>query len=83
VVLGGGEDDGRWLGAVERQFSAGLGRQSVRTVLSLAKQADLEELAGLLAAGTLRPSSDRVIALAEVPSSMTDLGAGKRVVTFE
>lgn len=84
VLLTGGEDGGRWLGSTARQLTAGFAKPRVRTVLSLTRLADLEELAALLGSGTIRPAIDRVIALADVPSSMADLGAGrvlgKRVV---
>ncbi|GLY94301.1 NAD(P)-dependent alcohol dehydrogenase [Actinoplanes sp. NBRC 103695] len=90
LVLIGGEDDGRWVGgATTRSLRAHLlnlvTTQRLRPVLALENRADLEELASLLAAGTLTPLIDRTFALAETPAALRLLmegeARGKLVVT--
>ena len=82
LVLIGGEDDGRWVGgATTRSLRANLlnlfTTHRLRPVLALENRADLEELASLLADGTLTPQIDRTFTLPETPEALRLLMEGK------
>jgi NADPH:quinone reductase-like Zn-dependent oxidoreductase len=59
LVIVGGEGGGRWLGGIDRQLRAQvlslLVRQKLGTLISTARQGDLQVLHELLAAGTVTP----------------------------
>jgi NADPH:quinone reductase-like Zn-dependent oxidoreductase len=88
AVIVGGEGGDRVLGGFQRAMTAGpaslLRRQKVVGLVSVTKAADLEELAGLLAAGSVIPAIDRHYPLAEAPDAMRRLEArqvrGKLVI---
>ena len=82
LVMVGGEDDGRWVGGgLTRQLRAGLVGpvvgQRLRSVLAIERREVLERLAGMLADGSLAPVVDRVYPLAEAPSAIRDMMAGR------
>jgi NADPH:quinone reductase-like Zn-dependent oxidoreductase len=81
AVMVGGEEGGRFTGGMGRQLRAlvlaRLTRQRLTTVLCKERSADLEELARLIAEGTLTPALDRVYPLEQVSKAMRDLEAGK------
>jgi NADPH:quinone reductase-like Zn-dependent oxidoreductase len=90
LVIVGGEGGGRWLGGFLRNLRAPLVSrfvgQRLRMLASKERPQDLQTLAELLEAGTLRPRIGRSYPLAEVPQAMRDLEAGnthgKLVITM-
>ncbi|MDO2936098.1 NAD(P)-dependent alcohol dehydrogenase [Paeniglutamicibacter sulfureus] len=80
AVIVGGEGAGRWLG-MGRQFRAValspfIG-QRLAMLASAQRAADLEELAGFIESGAVRPHLDKSFPLAQVPEAMEHLVAGK------
>jgi len=80
AVIAGGEQ-GRFTGGTGRSLRALLlTRLTARRVVSVRckeRSADLEELAGLITDGRLRPALDQVYPLERVANAMRDLEAGK------
>jgi NADPH:quinone reductase-like Zn-dependent oxidoreductase len=82
LVLVGGEDDGRWVGrTVQKALVSTLlnpfTRQTLRPLMSLPDQHDLQILSELLEAGTLSPVIGGTYRLSDVPRAMRDLEAGR------
>ncbi|MEZ5102387.1 MAG: NAD(P)-dependent alcohol dehydrogenase [Thermoleophilia bacterium] len=77
LASGGG---GRWLGPIGRMLAgtlrSTLGRQRVVPLVARQTLADLEELAGLVAAGRIAPAVERVVELPEVPGAVARLASG-------
>jgi NADPH:quinone reductase-like Zn-dependent oxidoreductase len=88
VVLGGGEQGGGMFGGLERDLTARLAtlgsKQSAGNMLALTRTAEVEEIAALVADGTIRVPVAREYALEEAPQAIDDLRAaihpGKLVV---
>ncbi len=80
AVIVGGEEGGNMTGGMGRQLRALMLSVVVRQRLTMfiAKQraADLERIAGFLAAGTITPSLDRTYPLEQAPEAMRRLEAG-------
>jgi NADPH:quinone reductase-like Zn-dependent oxidoreductase len=81
LVIMGGEGGPRWGMGIERQVQALLlspfTKQTLGSLLSLPKPEDLQQLADLLAAGTIRAVVDRTFPLAEAGAAINYLRAGK------
>lgn len=81
AVITGGEEGGSWTGSMDRQLRAlalsPFIPQRLTMVFGTEGAADLEHLAGLLAAGTLVPAIDRSYPLEQVPDAMRYFDAGK------
>jgi NADPH:quinone reductase-like Zn-dependent oxidoreductase len=81
AVIVGGEEGGRLTGGMGRQLRAllltRLSGQRLTTMLCKERSEDLDELAGLLADGTLTPALDQIYPLERVANAMGDLEAGK------
>jgi NADPH:quinone reductase-like Zn-dependent oxidoreductase len=80
AIIVGGEGAGRWLG-MGRQFRAialspFIG-QRLAMLASTQRATDLEELAGFIESGAVRPHLDKSFPLAQVPEAMEHLVAGK------
>ncbi|HEY0692342.1 MAG TPA: zinc-binding dehydrogenase [Kribbella sp.] len=80
LVLGGGEDGGRWLGGMERSLGAVIlspfVRQKLRMLLVTERGEDLRRLAELIDAGEITPVVDRTYPLSEAPEAMRYLAGG-------
>ena len=81
AVIVGGEEGGSFSGSMNRQLR-GLAwspflRQRLTNFVARQRAGDLERLAGLLEAGTLKPAIHGSYPLVEVPEAMRDLVAGK------
>ena len=81
LVIGGGEEGGRWLGGFDRQLRAlamspVLG-QRLTTFVSKEHYAGLERLAALADEGRLVPAVERTFALDEMPDAMRHLVSGQ------
>jgi NADPH:quinone reductase-like Zn-dependent oxidoreductase len=90
LVIVGGEGGGRWLGGFDRNLRAvvlsRLVGQRLRMLSSKPRQADLQVLRELLAAGKLTPVISRTYPLGEVPQAIRQMvagrgGGGKLVIT--
>ncbi|HEY3529178.1 MAG TPA: NAD(P)-dependent alcohol dehydrogenase [Nocardioides sp.] len=81
AVIVGGEEGGRLTGGMGRQLRAllltRLSGQRLTTMLCKERSEDLDELAGLIADGTLTPALDQIYPLERVANAMGDLEAGK------
>lgn len=80
AVIVGGEGTGRWLG-MGRQFRAValspfIG-QHLAMLGSVQRATDLQELAGFIESGAVRPHLEKSFPLAQVPQAMEHLVAGK------
>ncbi len=89
LVIVGAENAGNWLGVGRPLRAAALSpfvRQNLRMYISKLDEQDLEELRGLLDAGTITPVVDRTFPLDEVPDAIRYLrdghASGKIVVTI-
>lgn len=80
LVLGGGENGGRWIGGVDRSLRAQLlsafTKQRLRALLALPKPEALRTLAELAAAGAVTPRIDRVFALSDAVAAIEHLTTG-------
>jgi NADPH:quinone reductase-like Zn-dependent oxidoreductase len=74
LVLSSGDSDGRWIGPMNRIIKAALLSPFVsQTLISLdvkRSRADLEELAGLIEGGKIKPVIDRTYPLTEVADAV-------------
>ncbi|SFT99145.1 NAD(P)-dependent alcohol dehydrogenase [Arthrobacter sp. ov118] len=81
AVITGGEEGGSWTGSLDRQLRALVLSPfiSQRLTMVMVKQgaADLENLRGLIEAGSLKPVIDRTYTLDQVPEAMRYFDAGK------
>jgi NADPH:quinone reductase-like Zn-dependent oxidoreductase len=81
AVITGGEEGGSWTGSMDRQLRAmALSlfiKQKITMVMSKATAEDLAHLAGLISAGTLKPTIDRSYPLDRVPDAMRYFDAGE------
>jgi NADPH:quinone reductase-like Zn-dependent oxidoreductase len=81
LVIGGGEEGGRWLGGVDRQLRAlALSRvvgQRLTTFVNKEHFSGLERLARLVDDGGLVPVVERTFALSEMPDAMRHLASGR------
>ncbi|GGO81710.1 NAD(P)-dependent alcohol dehydrogenase [Nonomuraea cavernae] len=81
LVLGGGEDGGRWLGGMERSLGAILLSpfvgQRLRWLLAGERSEDLERLRELAEAGTITPVIGGTYPLSEAPDALRQLAAGQ------
>jgi len=78
VILGGGENGGRWLGGASRQFARKpRGGPRFRGLYSAAKRVTIERLVAGLADGTLRAPIEEVLPLERGPEAFARLDAGK------
>jgi NADPH:quinone reductase-like Zn-dependent oxidoreductase len=80
LVITGGEDGGRWLG-VRRQLRAVVLslfiRQRLTTFIAKEDRASLDRLAELVVDGRLVPAIERTYPLADVPTAIRHLEAGR------
>jgi NADPH:quinone reductase-like Zn-dependent oxidoreductase len=81
LVIGGGEDGGRWTGGFDRQLrglalSPFVG-QRLTTYLSKEHFSGLERLATLADEGRIVPAIERTFALSDMPQAMRHLQSGK------
>lgn len=80
LVFVGGEGGGRWFGGMGRQLGALLLgpfiRQRMRSVLAMARLADLQRLQELVASGAVVPAVERTYPLGEVPAAIRHFEAG-------
>jgi NADPH:quinone reductase-like Zn-dependent oxidoreductase len=80
LMVGSGESEGRWIGPIDRNLQAVAVSPFVsqRLVPFIARRStpDLELLAGLIEAGTVRPVIDRTYPLHEVPDAIRYLEEG-------
>ena len=89
LVIVGGEGGGHWFGGIDRQLRAQVlslfVRQTLGTLIATARKEDLEELRGLVEAGTVTPVIDRAFPLREAPEAIrymrTGHARGKVVIT--
>jgi NADPH:quinone reductase-like Zn-dependent oxidoreductase len=81
LVIVGGEGGGRWFGGTDRQLRAlawsPFVEQRLTTFIVTEHHAGLDELAAMLAAGTVVAAVTRRYALADVPTAIDDLVAGR------
>ena len=81
LVLGGGEDGGRWLGGMERGLGAVMLSpfvgQRLRWLLASERSEDLERLSELAEAGTITPAIGGTYPLSEAPEALRQLAAGQ------
>jgi NADPH:quinone reductase-like Zn-dependent oxidoreductase len=81
LVLGGGEDGGRWLGGMERTLGAAmlspLVSQQLRMLLVTERGEDLQRLRELIEAGRITPVIDRTYSLSETPEAVRCLADGQ------
>jgi NADPH:quinone reductase-like Zn-dependent oxidoreductase len=81
IVLVGNEGEGRWLSGLQRQAFAALRSPLVRQrfVMMVSKEhrADLEVLAEMVEAGTVRPTIDRVVPLDQTADAIGALARGE------
>jgi NADPH:quinone reductase-like Zn-dependent oxidoreductase len=90
LVIGGGEDGGRWLGGNDRQLRAlamsPFVRQRLTTFACKEHFSGLERLTTLVDDGQLVPVIERTFALSEMPDAMRHLASGnargKLVITL-
>jgi NADPH:quinone reductase-like Zn-dependent oxidoreductase len=90
LVIVGGEAAGKWLMGLDRQLRAlvlsPFGGQKLRSLISLVRKDDLQELAALVEAGKITPAVSRTYPLSEAPEAIRDLRAGhargKLVITL-
>lgn len=79
-VVVGGATSGALLGALRHLLHAkasfALGRRSAVAVLARQGSADMADLLGRVAAGTLQPVVGRTITLDQVPAAVADVGRG-------
>ncbi|WP_067689542.1 NAD(P)-dependent alcohol dehydrogenase [Nocardia jejuensis] len=88
LVLGGGENGGRWMGGTDRSLRATVlspfTRHRLRALLVLPKPETLTAVAELAASGALVPTLDRTFALPDTPAAIDYLAthhpAGKVVI---
>jgi NADPH:quinone reductase-like Zn-dependent oxidoreductase len=81
LVIVGGETGGRWLGGFERSLAAALlspfVRQRLVMLTSTENAADLDELRGLIEAGSVHPSVDRTYPLADTAAAIGRVRDGR------
>ena len=81
VVITGGEEGGSFSGGMNRQLRAvalsPFVRQRLTMFLARQRSADLERLTGLVEAGSLAPSIDRVYPFEEARDAVRRLEAGQ------
>lgn len=81
LVVVGGEGGGKVVGAVSRSinalFMAPFTRRKIVTLIASVRRQDLEFLSGLVVAGRLRPTIDRVYPLSETAEAIRQLEAGR------
>jgi NADPH:quinone reductase-like Zn-dependent oxidoreductase len=81
IVLVGNEGEGRWLSGLQRQAFAALRSPFVRQrfvmLVSKEHRADLEVLAEMVEAGTVRPTIDRVVPLDQTADAIGALARGE------
>ena len=81
AVITGGEEGGSWTGSMDRQLRAlalsPFISQRLTMVMAKEEAATLEQLRGLIEAGTLTPVIDRTYTLDQVPEAMRYFDAGK------
>ncbi|MDX6314373.1 MAG: hypothetical protein QOF84_1375 [Streptomyces sp.] len=81
LVLGGGEDGGRWLGGMERTLGAvmlsPLVSQQLRMLMVTERGEDLQRLRELIEAGRITPVVDRTYSLSETPEAVRCLADGR------
>jgi NADPH:quinone reductase-like Zn-dependent oxidoreductase len=81
LVIGGGEDGGRWTGGLDRQVRAvalsPFVGQRLTTFISKEHHSGLERLAALADEGRLVPAIERTYALSEMPEAMRHLASGQ------
>lgn len=80
LIPNGGGFDNRWFASGGRMMHAAFSsigaKQNMRPILSTVRQTDLEELAGLCAAGQLAPVIERAYPLAEASAALAHVAAG-------
>lgn len=81
LVIVGGEGGGRWFGGIDRQLRATILSmfvgQRLGTFISRENQDDLEELAGLVAAGAITPAIERTYPLPDAAQAIRHVEAGR------
>ena len=81
LVLVGGERGGKLTGGFERSLAAPLfslfSRQKFKGLVSKETHLDLEALASLIEAGSVKPAVEKVFALAEAPAAITYVREGR------
>lgn len=90
LVIVGGEGGGKLTGGIERSLGASVlslfGSQKLKGLVSGENHSDLEYLASLIEAGSVKPAVDKVYPLAEAPTAITYMhearARGKVVVSI-
>jgi NADPH:quinone reductase-like Zn-dependent oxidoreductase len=81
LVIVGGEDGGPLTGGLDRQFRAKFlslfVKQRLDFLVSKERAADFTALAEMVERGEITPKIDRIVALADVPTAIADLAAGR------
>jgi NADPH:quinone reductase-like Zn-dependent oxidoreductase len=81
LVLGGGEDGGRWLGGMERTLGAvmlsPLVSQQLRMLMVTERGEDLQRLREFIEADRITPVVDRTYSLSETPEAVRCLADGR------
>lgn len=91
LVIVGGEEGGRWLGGIQRNLWAALWSpfipQRMRAFVSRERGEDIQTMADMMAAGTVRPAVERTYPLADAADAIRHLESGqvrgKVVVTVD
>jgi len=81
LVIVGGEEGGRWLGGIQRNLWAALWSpfisQRMRAFVSRERGEDIQTMAEMLAAGTVRPAVERTFPLADAADAIRHLESGQ------
>jgi len=81
LLFGGAENAGDVFGGLGSQFTAGIAllgsKQSASNLIALTRTAELDQVAAMVAEGTLRVPIARSYELAEVPQAIADLRAAR------
>lgn len=81
LVIVGGEGGGKLTGGIERSLAAAIvslfSRQNLKGLITKENHEDLEALAAMIEAGSVKPVLDKVFALAETPDALRYLREGR------
>lgn len=81
LVIVGGEGGGKLTGGIERSLASAIvslfSRQNLKGLITKENHEDLEALAAMIEAGSVKPVLDKVFALAETPDALRYLREGR------
>lgn len=81
LVIVGGEGGGKLTGGIERSLASAIvslfSRQNLKGLITKENHEDLEALAAMIEAGSVKPVVDKVFALAETPDALRYLREGR------